>query len=143
MPRTPGQAADRVAEEVSARIERLSTLAAEAILHSLYAPQVVAPPRAQALEYWHPFFFTPDGLVDQAGRDRVVKMVGGPEYKRIAQDLAAQLRKDQREAEQDTPVLEPTPPATPPLAPTPDETPASGGSQLPPLYGPRTQPLAA
>jgi hypothetical protein len=138
MAKSPGQAADRVATEVQERIERLATLAADAILHSLYAPQVVAPPRDQALDYWATLFFTPDGYVNQPGRDRVLRQVGGAEYKKIALDLARDLRRDTREAAAETP-LEPTPPvAAPPPTPEPAPEPT-----VPPLYGPRTQPVAA
>lgn len=121
MPKSPGQAADRVAEEVQQRIERLATLAADAILHSIYAPQVVSPPLEQSLDYWEPFFFTPDGRVNQPGRDQVFKQVGGAEYKKIAQDLARRIRKEGREATEET--------ASPPPG-------------QPPLFGPRTQPAA-
>jgi len=95
--RAPGAAADRVAVEVEQRIERLATLAADAILHSLYAPQVVVPPRSEQLAYWRPFFFLPDGSVNQPGRDQVFRQVGGPEYERIARDLARQIRRGREE----------------------------------------------
>lgn len=98
MARAPGAAADRVAEEVQQRIERLATLAANAILHSLYAPQVVVPPRAEQLAYWRPFFLNPDGSVNQPGRDQVFQQVGGAEYERIARDLARQIRREREEA---------------------------------------------
>jgi hypothetical protein len=95
--RAPGAAADRVAEEVQQRIERLATLAADAILHSLYAPQVVVPPRVEQLDYWRPYFFNPDGSVNQPGRDAVFEKVGGPEYERISRDLARQIRRGREE----------------------------------------------
>ena len=91
----PGQAADRVAAEVSDRLERLATAAADAILGSLYAPRVATPTRAQSLAYWRPYFFTPDGAVNQAGRDQVVQQVGGAEYAEIARGLAKELREQQ------------------------------------------------
>jgi len=90
-----GQAAERVAAEVSDRLERLATAAADAILGSLYAPQVATPTRAQSLAYWRPYFFTPDGGVNQAGRDQVVQQVGGAEYAEIARGLAKELRDEQ------------------------------------------------
>jgi hypothetical protein len=135
MARTPGEAADRVAAEVQQRIERLATLAADAILHSLYAPQVVSPPREAALDYWETLFFTPDGYVNQPGRDQVFKQLGGAEYKKIALDLAARMRKEGREAAEEAPAPEE------PLEPV---TPATAPAELaaPPLYGPRTAPAA-
>jgi hypothetical protein len=135
--RTPGEAADRVATEVEERIERLATLAADAILHSLYAPQVVSPPRAQQLDYWRPFYFTPDGYVNQPGRDQVVTQVGGPEYKRIAYDLARQMRQDGRATVGAGATVESPPEAASvPGSPAPPSEPTT----LPPLYGPRTLP---
>lgn len=136
MARTPGEAADRVAAEVQARIERLATLAADAILHSLYAPQVVSPPRDQALDYWETLFFTPDGYVNQPGRDQVFKQVGGQEYKKIALDLAARIRKENREAAEEAPAPEE------PLEPVAAVTAPPAELAAPPLYGPRTAPAA-
>jgi len=89
-----GAAADRVAAEVSDRLERLATAAAENILGSLYAPQVATPTRAQSLAYWRPYFFLPDGSVNQPGRDRVVSLVGGAEYAEIARGLAREMRDE-------------------------------------------------
>lgn len=148
MARTPGEAADRVAAEVEARIERLATLAADAILHSIYAPQVVSPPADKALDYWETFYFTPDGYVNQPGRDQVKKRVGGHEYNRIAHDLAARIRKENREAAEATPSTPDTlelPPEPSPEAPAGalEAAPSEGTPAVPPLYGPRTQPMAA
>lgn len=153
MARTPGAAADRVATEVQERIERLATLAADAILHSLYAPQVVSPPLEQSLDYWEPFFFTPDGRVNQPGRDQVLKQLGGAEYKKVAYDLARRIRREGRAAEAETPGTpagqpangRPSPGAAPPLGtangrPSPGAPPTAPEPPMPPLYGPRTAP---
>jgi hypothetical protein len=123
--RAPGAAADRVATEVQQRVERLATLAAEAILHSLYAPQVVVPPAAEMLAYWRPYFFLPDGSVNQPGRDKVVAAVGGPEYERIARDLARAMRRDHRsaadEAQQALAQMHAQQPPAPPTLAAPQE----------------------
>ena len=125
----PGQAADRVAAEVSDRLERLATAAADAILGSLHAPQVRVPTRAQSLDYWRSYFFTPEGAVNQPGRDRVVAQVGGAEYAEIARGLARLIRQE-HEAHQRTVTLA-RPPAFRPGG-------ASGGA-TPTVFGPRTQ----
>ncbi|HKE13839.1 MAG TPA: hypothetical protein VKB80_03165 [Kofleriaceae bacterium] len=89
-------APDRVAQEVADRLERTATLAADAILQSLYAPRVADPTSEEYLAYWRPILL-PGGAFSPAGRDQVVARVGAPEFRAIAQALARTIRKEQEE----------------------------------------------
>jgi len=103
-------AADRVAEEVAARLETLATLTAEAVLSSIYRPQVADATSDQQLDYWATEL-VPNGVFSPEGRDRVVAQVGAPEYKSIALSLARRARKQAREEPEETaPTALPTEP---------------------------------
>jgi len=97
-----------VAEEVALRLERTATLAAAAILESIYRPQVVSPTSDAALDYWERILL-PGGQFDPAGRDRVVAQVGAPEYREIAQSLARRMRREAEAAPEPPPLAVPAP----------------------------------
>jgi len=116
-------AADAVATEVAERLEQLATLAADAILDSLYAPQVVDPTTDKALAYWETILM-PGGVFDPAGRDRVVQQVGAPEYRSVAQALARKITREHADGTRPPPVppglVAPPPPQPPPQPPLPE-----------------------
>ena len=86
--------ADVVAAEIDDWIERTSDAAAQALLDSVYAPDVVQPPTKELVAYYHsPSFqallWNPDGSENKAGRDSLEDQVGPPSYLAIAKALAA------------------------------------------------------
>ena len=85
--------ADVVAAEINDWIERTSDAAAQALLDSVYAPDVVQPPTAELLAYYRsPSFqallWNPDGTPNTAGRGSLVAQVGEAGYRDIAKALA-------------------------------------------------------
>lgn len=85
--------ADRAADAIAEWLERTSEMVAQELLGSPYAPEVVTPTRAQALAFFDPLFFLPDGSPNEPGRQQVIDQYGADAFEEIATEFARDLRR--------------------------------------------------
>lgn len=86
--------AERVAEELSEWLETRSTQVADAILESVYRPRVVEPTRAKATAFFRALLVTPEGDLNEQGKQSIIDQYGAHAYEEIARAVARSLRAE-------------------------------------------------
>lgn len=80
--------ADQMAQELLDWIEAESDDVVEALFGTPFEPQVVRPPRSEALAFVRSKFLTPDGMVNPEGIADFESKFGPQEYRAVAEELA-------------------------------------------------------
>lgn len=89
--------ADRVAAEIAAWLDTRAQQISDAVLESVYRPQVVEPTTAARVAFFRGLLVNPDGTLNEAGKQRVIQQYGALGYRDVARSVARAVR-DEKDA---------------------------------------------
>ena len=84
---------DEVGDDLSAWVEDMSDYLADALLASSSSPETARMTEAEKTRYFSNQVWTPEGLPNKPGRDRLVVKHGWQGFARILTDLDAKHRR--------------------------------------------------